>query len=73
MAAYTMWAFEGAAGGTLWSGLSIIPFVLGIFRYALLLEKGLGEAPEDVVLADAPLLVLGLSWILLVVIGVYLH
>lgn len=73
MAAYTQWAFEGAAGGSLWSGLSIIPFVLGIFRYALLLEKGLGEAPEDVVLADAPLLVLGLSWILLVVIGVYLH
>ena len=73
MAAYSLWAFEGAAGGSLWSGLSIIPFVLGIFRYALLLEKGRGEAPEDVVLTDPPLLVLGLSWILLVVTGVYLQ
>jgi decaprenyl-phosphate phosphoribosyltransferase len=71
--AYTQWAFRGAAGGSLWSGLSIIPFVLGIFRYALLLEKGLGETPEEVVLADAPLLILGTSWILLVAIGVYLH
>jgi decaprenyl-phosphate phosphoribosyltransferase len=73
IAAYTQWAFRGAAGGSLWSGLSIIPFVLGIFRYALLLEKGLGDTPEEVVLADAPLLILGLSWILLVATGVYLH
>jgi len=73
MAAYTMWAFEGAAGGTLWSGLSIIPFVLGIMRYALLLEKGRGETPEEVVLADTQLIVLGCSWVLLVAIGVYLH
>jgi decaprenyl-phosphate phosphoribosyltransferase len=73
IAAYTQWAFRGAAGGSLWSGLSIIPFVLGIFRYALLLEKGLGETPEEVVLADVPLLVLGTSWIFLVAIGVYLH
>jgi decaprenyl-phosphate phosphoribosyltransferase len=73
IAAYTQWAFRGAAGGSLWSGLSIIPFVLGIFRYALLLEKGLGETPEEVVLADASLLVLGTSWIFLVAIGVYLH
>ncbi|HYZ13526.1 MAG TPA: decaprenyl-phosphate phosphoribosyltransferase, partial [Actinomycetota bacterium] len=71
IAAYSLWAFEGAAGGTLWSSLSIIPFVLGIFRYAFLLDKGRGDAPEDVVLTDPSLLVLGASWVLLVVIGVY--
>jgi decaprenyl-phosphate phosphoribosyltransferase len=73
MAAYTMWAFEGAAGGSLWSGLSIIPFVLGILRYALLLEKGRGDRPEEVVLADPQLIVLGVSWVLLVATGVYLQ
>jgi decaprenyl-phosphate phosphoribosyltransferase len=73
MAAYTMWAFEGAAGGSLWSGLSIIPFVLGILRYALLLEKGRGDTPEEVVLADTQLIVLGVSWVLLVATGVYLQ
>jgi decaprenyl-phosphate phosphoribosyltransferase len=71
IAAYTQWAFEGAAGGTIWSGLSIIPFVLGILRYALHLERGRGATPEDVVLTDAPLLALGLAWIVLVGVGVY--
>jgi decaprenyl-phosphate phosphoribosyltransferase len=71
MAAYALWAFEGVAGGSLWSELSIIPFVLGIFRYALLLEHGRGAAPEDVVLSDGPLLVLGAAWVVLVAVGVY--
>jgi decaprenyl-phosphate phosphoribosyltransferase len=71
MAAYALWAFEGVAGGSLWSELSIIPFVLGIFRYALLLEQGRGATPEDVVLSDGPLLVLGAAWVVLVAVGVY--
>ncbi len=71
MAAYALWAFEGVAGGSLWSELSIIPFVLGIFRYALLLEHGRGAAPEEVVLSDVPLLALGAAWIVLVATGVY--
>jgi decaprenyl-phosphate phosphoribosyltransferase len=71
IAAYTQWSFEGAAGGTIWSGLSIIPFVLGILRYALHLERGRGATPEDVVLTDVPLLVLGAAWVVLVAIGVY--
>jgi decaprenyl-phosphate phosphoribosyltransferase len=71
IAAYTQWAFEGAAGGSVWSGLSIIPFVLGILRYALHLERGRGATPEDVVLTDVPLLALGFSWVVLVAIGVY--
>jgi decaprenyl-phosphate phosphoribosyltransferase len=71
IAAYAQWAFEGPTGGSIWSELSIIPFVLGIFRYALLLEGGRGAAPEDVVLGDAPLLVLGAAWVVLVAVGVY--
>lgn len=71
MAAYALWAFEGVAGGSLWSELSIIPFVLGVFRYALLLEQGRGATPEDVVLSDGPLLVLGAAWLVLVAVGVY--
>jgi decaprenyl-phosphate phosphoribosyltransferase len=72
IAAYAQWAFEGPTGGSLWSELSIIPFVLGIFRYALLLDQGHGAAPEEVVFADRPLLVLGASWVILVAVGVYL-
>lgn len=70
--AYALWAFEGEAGGSIWSGLSVIPFVLGIFRYGMLLDRGIGATPEDLVLSDPPLLVLGAAWGLLVALGVYL-
>ena len=69
--AYAQWAFEGPTGGNLWAELSIIPFVIGVFRYALLLDLGRGAAPEDVVLSDPALVTLGLSWALLVGLGVY--
>lgn len=71
IAAYCLWAFEGAAGGSLWSELSIMPFVIGIFRYQLLLDGGKGVAPEDILLDDRQLQVLGTIWVGLVVIGVY--
>jgi decaprenyl-phosphate phosphoribosyltransferase len=62
--AYCLWAFEksSAVGNPVWFELSIVPFVLGILRYALLLEQGEGDAPEDLVLADRVLLVLGAIW-----------
>jgi decaprenyl-phosphate phosphoribosyltransferase len=65
--AYCLWAFERseAVGDQTWFELSIIPFVLGILRYSLLLEQGRGGAPEDLVLADRWLLVIGLVWALL--------
>jgi decaprenyl-phosphate phosphoribosyltransferase len=60
--AYCLWAFEGAVISTTWSGLSIIPFALGIFRYALLVDSGRGETPEDLLLRDPTLLGLGAAW-----------
>jgi decaprenyl-phosphate phosphoribosyltransferase len=73
IAAYCLWAFEGASGRSLASALSILPFVLGIYRYAMLLDAGRGGAPEDVVLRDRPLQLCGLFWVLLVGLGVYLR
>jgi decaprenyl-phosphate phosphoribosyltransferase len=69
--AYSLWAFEGVAGRTVWSGLSIIPFVLGILRYSLLLETGRGSDPDELLFSDAALITLGFLWIALVTIGVY--
>jgi decaprenyl-phosphate phosphoribosyltransferase len=70
--AYCLWAFErsSAVGNPLWFELSIVPFVIGILRYALLLEQGQGGAPEDVVLADRMLLVIGACWAVLFAIAV---
>jgi decaprenyl-phosphate phosphoribosyltransferase len=65
--AYCLWAFEKSStvGNPVWFQLSIVPFVLGIMRYALLLEQGGGGAPEDLVLSDRVLLILGAIWAVL--------
>jgi decaprenyl-phosphate phosphoribosyltransferase len=70
--AYCLWAFESAAavGDETWFRVSIIPFVLAILRYAHLIEQGKGGAPEEVVLGDRVLQVLGLLWIIAFLVGV---
>ena len=72
---YCLWAFEKAAEastGVPWFQLSIVPFALGIFRYALLVDTGHGGAPEDVILGDTMLAVVGGAWAVLFALGVYL-
>jgi decaprenyl-phosphate phosphoribosyltransferase len=73
LAAYCLWAFEKASESTasVWFQLSIVPFVLAIMRYGLLVEEGRGGVPEDVIVDDRPLQVIGLVWILIFGIGVY--
>lgn len=70
---YCLWAFEEAAAteGFPWFELSIIPFVLAILRYALKLSSGEGGAPEDVVLGDRAIQVLGVIWAVIFALGVY--
>jgi decaprenyl-phosphate phosphoribosyltransferase len=72
--AYTLLAFEKAdlSGSAIpWFELSIVPFGLAILRYALRLDQGAGGAPEDVVLRDRTLQVLGAIWAALAAVGVY--
>jgi decaprenyl-phosphate phosphoribosyltransferase len=86
MTGYFLWAFEKAGAttpatvtttvartgqGSLWFELSIVPFALGILRYALLLDAGQGEAPEDLVLGDRTLQLLGLALVALFAVGIY--
>lgn len=71
---YCVWAFEKAAeanSSTPWFQLSIIPFALAVFRYALLVDTGQGGAPEEVVLGDRALQVMGLVWLVVFAVGVY--
>jgi decaprenyl-phosphate phosphoribosyltransferase len=73
IAAYCMWAFEkaDAAAAGVFFQLSIVPFVLAVFRYALLLDTGKGDAPEEIVLSDRTLQVLGVLWAGLFAAGIY--
>jgi decaprenyl-phosphate phosphoribosyltransferase len=71
-AAYCLWAFQRPHNEKFsWYELTIIPFVLWLLRYALLVDRGGGEAPEELVLGDGFLLLMGAAWLVLFVGGVY--
>jgi decaprenyl-phosphate phosphoribosyltransferase len=74
LVAYCLWAFEKANAtdaSVPWYQLSILPFVLAILRYALVLDQGRGSAPEEVVLSDRTLQVIGVLWAAVFGLGVY--
>jgi decaprenyl-phosphate phosphoribosyltransferase len=70
--AYCLWAFENAAqtGDETWFRLSIVPFVIAVLRYALVIDQGGGGAPEEVVLADRTLQIVGVIWLVTFALGV---
>jgi decaprenyl-phosphate phosphoribosyltransferase len=72
--AYCLWAFErsNTHSASIWYQFSIVPFTLALLRYALLLDGGEGGAPEDLVLHDRTMQVLGLAWAAVFAGGVYL-
>jgi decaprenyl-phosphate phosphoribosyltransferase len=71
--AYCLWAFEMARSqdGVPWATISIAPFVLGILRYAMDVDKGAAGAPEEIIMGDRVLLGLGVVWALTVGVGVF--
>jgi len=71
--AYCLWAFENAAavGDDFWFRLSIVPFVAGLLRYALVIDQGGGGAPEEIVLRDRVIQLFGVMWIASFAIGVH--
>jgi decaprenyl-phosphate phosphoribosyltransferase len=72
MTGYCLWAFSlPPQSGIAWEEISIVPFVLGIMRYAIDVDAGEAGEPEDIVLRDRILQVLGLMWLVLVGIGVF--
>ncbi len=66
--AYCLWAFE-VGQGTGWAVWSVAPFVLAVLRYAVDIDAGRAEAPEDVALRDRTLQVLALLWVVLFALG----
>lgn len=73
---YCLWAFQNAAvhvHRVPWYELSIVPMVGALLRYALEVETGNGEAPEELFTRDRPLLALGLTWAALFALGVYVR
>ncbi len=70
--AYCAWAFEiPDVHGIPWRPLTILPLAVAVVRYGMLIGAGKGEAPEDLVLRDRPLLLAGIAWLVLFALGVH--
>jgi decaprenyl-phosphate phosphoribosyltransferase len=74
IAAYCLWALTQtpALASRGWLEVSILPFVLGVLRYALLVEEGSGGAPEELFLRDRGLQLVALAWALIFCCAIYL-
>ena len=60
---YALWAFTiSQATSNEWSVVSIVPFVVALLRYAVDVDSGAAGEPEEVVLHDRVLLLLGGIW-----------
>lgn len=63
--AYCVWAFEiPSVDGVPWRPFTIIPFAACLARYGSLVRMGDGEAPEELILRDRPLLLAAAGWLL---------
>ncbi|TDT34125.1 decaprenyl-phosphate phosphoribosyltransferase [Naumannella halotolerans] len=75
--AYSLWAFEQSSAAPQfldvpWAVLSVVPLTLGVLQYAREVDAGDAGAPEDVVLRHRSLQVIGVVWLALVAMGVFL-
>ncbi|MGW2152408.1 decaprenyl-phosphate phosphoribosyltransferase [Nonomuraea sp. NPDC001699] len=66
---YCLWALN--AHENLFYGLSIVPFLLLVLRHNLLVERGAGEEPEELVIRDRHTLVFAAALVVLVGLGIY--
>ncbi len=70
---YCLWALDERTGAGSWChAASIVPFIVFVLRYNLLVDRGVGEEPEDLALRDRPLQLCLAGLVLLVALGVYL-
>ncbi|MGA5540300.1 decaprenyl-phosphate phosphoribosyltransferase [Mycobacterium sp. NPDC051198] len=60
---YGLWAFERDGHSASWFAVSMVPITIAVLRYAVDVDGGIAGEPEDIVLKDRVLQVLGLAWI----------
>jgi decaprenyl-phosphate phosphoribosyltransferase len=70
--AYCVWAFQlPSVDGVPWRPITILPFAAALARYGALLLAGEGEAPEELLLRDRWLVLIGIVWVILFGLGVH--
>jgi decaprenyl-phosphate phosphoribosyltransferase len=69
--AYALWAntvYSVRDEGS-WALWSLLPFLLGLLRYAWDVDRGRAETPEDLALHDRTLQVIGVIWLVMFAVG----
>ncbi|NAZ77105.1 decaprenyl-phosphate phosphoribosyltransferase [Kineococcus sp. T13] len=71
---YALWAVEVLVvqTGTMLSTTTIVPFVLAVLRYAVDVDRGNAEEPEEIALHDRVLLALAVLWCASLLLAVWL-
>ncbi|WP_067964022.1 decaprenyl-phosphate phosphoribosyltransferase [Nocardiopsis trehalosi] len=71
---YCLWALDARDPGEplAFRAASIVPFLVCVLRYHMLVDRGVGEEPEELALRDRPLQACLAALLLLVGLGVYL-
>lgn len=69
---YGLWAFERDGHSGSWFAVSMIPITIAVLRYAVDVDGGVAGEPEDVVLQDRVLQVLGVAWIAIICVAIVL-
>ena len=73
---YSLWAFSLQTAALhhrdgIYYQLSIIPVLLALLHFTFLIDNGHGARPEELVLGDRQLQILGVVWAVLFALGVY--
>jgi decaprenyl-phosphate phosphoribosyltransferase len=72
---YAGWAItrqEGAGWHSPYFAASVLPFAVTVIRYAVRVDHGEGEEPDEIIREDRPLLLAGVLTAVLVALGTYL-
>ena len=72
---YSLWAVDLGVmdRGVHWHEISIVPWAFVFLRYAMFVDAGQAGEPEDVVLGDRVIMAIGLAWLILFSLGVFIN
>jgi decaprenyl-phosphate phosphoribosyltransferase len=72
MMTYGLWAFQmREIHSSPWAVISMAPFVIAVLRYAVDIDAGNGDAPEEIALNDRVLQLLAVCWLTTALLAVY--
>jgi decaprenyl-phosphate phosphoribosyltransferase len=72
MMTYGLWAFQmREIHDSPWAVISMAPFVIAVLRYAVDIDAGNGDAPEEIALTDRVLQLLAVCWLAAALLAVY--